>query len=224
MAKYTERLVERIISFIEEDTYSISEICNALNINRKTFYEWRKTKPEFNEAVERAMECRDDKLLMLARSSLKKKLEGYTLTETRTIYVPDKNNPEKLVLKSRTVRQKEYAPDTHAIKLVLLQNEAKEEKEAEYKHEPALTIVVHDPTTAESLNLLRENLRNNHSVEQKKKEEAVVDDQPMKLSDKPLAVKDVDTEVELQPKKKPKHVTIPNLNTGPLPPGYRYRG
>ncbi|MFR0676550.1 bacteriophage terminase small subunit [Dysgonomonas mossii] len=223
MAKYTERLVERIISFIEEDTYSISEICNALNINRKTFYEWRKTKPEFNEAVERAMESRDDKLLMLARNSLKKKLEGYTLTETRTIYVPDKSNPEKLVLKSRTVRQKEYAPDTHAIKLVLLQNEAKEKKEAEYKHEPALTIVVRDPTTAESLNLLRENLRNSHSVEQKKKE-AVVDDQPMKPSDKPLAVKDVDTEVEPQPKKKPKHVTIPNLNTGPLPPGYRYRG
>ena len=223
MAKYTERLVERIISFIEEDTYSISEICNALNINRKTFYEWRKTKPEFNEAVERAMESRDDKLLMLARNSLKKKLEGYTLTETRTIYVPDKSNPEKLVLKSRTVRQKEYAPDTHAIKLVLLQNEAKEKKEAEYKHEPALTIVVRDPTTAESLNLLRENLRNSHSVEQKKKE-AVVDDQPMKPSDKPLAVKDVDTEVEPQPKKKPKHVTISNLNTGPLPPGYRYRG
>lgn len=223
MAKYTERLVERIISFIEEDTYSISEICNALNINRKTFYEWRKTKPEFNEAVERAMESRDDKLLMLARNSLKKKLEGYTLTETRTIYVPDKSNPEKLVLKSRTVRQKEYAPDTHAIKLVLLQNEAKEKKEAEYKHEPALTIVVRDPTTAESLNLLRENLRNSHSVEQKKKE-AVVDDQPMKPSDKPLAVKDVDTEVEPQPKKKPKRVTIPNLNTGPLPPGYRYRG
>lgn len=223
MAKYTERLVERIISFIEEDTYSISEICNALNINRKTFYEWRKTKPEFNEAVERAMESRDDKLLMLARNSLKKKLEGYTLTETRTIYVPDKSNPEKLVLKSRTVRQKEYAPDTHAIKLVLLQNEAKEKKEAEYKHEPALTIVVRDPTTAESLNLLRENLRNSHSVEQKKKE-AVVDDKPIKPSDKPLAINEADTEVEPQPKKKPKHVTIPNQNTGPLPPGYRYRG
>ncbi len=223
MAKYTERLVEKIISFIEEDTYSISEICKALDINRKTFYEWRKTKPEFNEAVERAMECRDDKLLMVARNSLKKKLEGYTLTEIRTIYVPDKSNPEKLVLKSRTVRQKEYAPDTHAIKLVLSQNEAKEEKEADHKHEPALTIVVRDPATAESLNLLRENLRNNHSVEQKKKEEAVVDDQPMKPSDKPLAVKEVDTEVEPQPKKKSKHVTIPNLNTGPLPPGYRYR-
>lgn len=216
MAKYTERLVERIISFIEEDTYSISEICNALNINRKT-------KPEFNEAVERAMECRDDKLLMLARNSLKKKLEGYTLTETRTIYVPDKSNPEKLVLKSRTVRQKEYAPDTHAIKLVLLQNEAKEEKEADNKHEPALTIVVRDSTTAESLNLLRENLRNSHSVEQKKKEEAIIDDQPIKPSDKPLAIKEADTEVETQPKKKSKHVTIPNQNTGPLPPGYRYR-
>ncbi|SBW10306.1 conserved hypothetical protein [uncultured Dysgonomonas sp.] len=224
MAKYTERLVGRIISFIEEDTYSISEICNALNINRKTFYEWRKTKPEFNEAVERAMECRDDKLLMVARNSLKKKLEGYPLTETRTVYVPDKSNTEKLVLKSRTVRQKEYAPDTHAIKLVLLQNEAKEEKEAEYKQEPALTIVVRDSTTAESLNLLRENLRNNHSVEQKKKEETVADDQPMKQINKPLAIKEAYTEVETQPKKNSKHVTIPNLNTGPLPPGYRYRG
>jgi hypothetical protein len=30
MSKYTEKLVEKIVSLIEEDTYSISEICSIL--------------------------------------------------------------------------------------------------------------------------------------------------------------------------------------------------
>lgn len=157
MTKFTEKLQEKIVSFIEEDTYSVSEICYMLKINRKTFYEWKRDKPEFREAVGQAMERRDDKLLIIARNSLKKKLEGYTLTEIRTTYVPDKNDPDKLILKSKIVRQKEYAPDTHAIKLTLSRNEAKRE-EAQLS-EPALTIVVRDPQTAERLHLLRKNLQ-----------------------------------------------------------------
>lgn len=30
MAKYTEKLAEKIVSLIEEDTYSITEICKHL--------------------------------------------------------------------------------------------------------------------------------------------------------------------------------------------------
>ncbi|MFV0331983.1 MAG: transposase, partial [Dysgonomonas sp.] len=66
MAKYTDRLVEKIVSLIEEDTFSISEICSILKISRKSFYEWKDTKPEFKEAIEKATEHRDDKLLMTA--------------------------------------------------------------------------------------------------------------------------------------------------------------
>ena len=159
MAKYTERLAEKIVSLIEEDTYSITEICKHLKITRKSFYEWRDKKPEFRKAIEAAIESRDETLAITARRSLKKKLEGYTLTEIRTTYVPDKENPDKLVLKTRVVRQKEYAPDTHAIRLVLLHNETKEEENKEHK---PLTIIVQDPKTRDSLNELREKLMNNN--------------------------------------------------------------
>lgn len=74
MAKYSEKLVEKIVSLIEEDAYTITDICAILNISRKTFYGWRESKPEFDKAVEEATEVREEKLLVKARESLKKKL------------------------------------------------------------------------------------------------------------------------------------------------------
>ena len=181
MAKYTERLAEKIVSLIEEDTYSITEICKHLKITRKSFYEWRDKKPEFRKAIEAAIESRDETLAITARRSLRKKLEGYTLTEIWTTYVPDKENPDKLVLKNRVVRQKEYAPDTHAIRLVLLHNETKEEENKEHK---PLTIIVQDPKTRDSLNELREKLMNNNvPVEKKIEKEEFISEPTERMSD-----------------------------------------
>ena len=181
MAKYTERLAEKIVSLIEEDTYSITEICKHLKITRKSFYEWRDKKPEFRKAIEAAMESRDETLAITARRSIKKKLEGYTLTEIRTTYVPDKENPDKLVLKTRVVRQKEYAPDTHAIKLVLSHNETKEEENKEQSQ--PLTIIVQDPKTKDSLNELREKLMNNAPFEKKIEKEEFLSEPTEQISD-----------------------------------------
>ncbi|MBS5978447.1 MAG: hypothetical protein KIB51_01730 [Dysgonomonas mossii] len=181
MAKYTERLAEKIVSLIEEDTFSITEICKHLKITRKSFYEWRDKKPEFRKAIEAAMESRDETLAITARRSLKKKLEGYTLTEIRTTYVPDKENPDKLVLKTRVVRQKEYAPDTHAIKLVLSHNETKEEENKEQSQ--PLTIIVQDPKTKDSLNELREKLMNNAPFEKKIEKEEFLSEPTEQISD-----------------------------------------
>ena len=181
MAKYTERLAEKIVSLIEEDKYSITEICKHLKITRKSFYEWRDKKPAFRKAIEAAIESRDETLAITARRSLKKKLEGYTLTEIRTTYVPDKYNPEKLVLKTRVVRQKEYAPDTHAIRLVLSHNETKEEENKE--HSQPLTIIVQDPKTRDSLNELREKLMNNAPFEKKIEKEEFLSEPTEPMSD-----------------------------------------
>ncbi|MBB4034526.1 transposase-like protein, partial [Dysgonomonas hofstadii] len=52
--KYSERLVDKIVKLIEEDRYTITEICRAFKLNTKTFYEWKKTKPEFRKAIEEA--------------------------------------------------------------------------------------------------------------------------------------------------------------------------
>ena len=181
MAKYTERLVEKIVSLIEEDTYSITEICKHMKITRKSFYEWRDKKPEFRKAIEAAIESRDETLAITARRSLKKKLEGYTLTEVRTTYVPDKENPDKLVLKTRVVRQKEYAPDTHAIRLILSHNETKEEENKEQSQ--PLTIIVQDPKTKDSLNELREKLMNNAPFEKKIEKEEFLSEPTEQISD-----------------------------------------
>ncbi|MFR0677760.1 hypothetical protein [Dysgonomonas mossii] len=181
MAKYTERLAEKIVSLIEEDTYSITEICKHLKITRKSFYEWRDKKPAFRKAIEAAIESRDETLAITARRSLKKKLEGYTLTEVRTTYVPDKENPDKLVLKTRVVRQKEYAPDTHAIRLVLSHNETKEEENKEQSQ--PLTIIVQDPKTRDSLNELREKLMNNAPFEKKIEKEEFLSEPTEPMSD-----------------------------------------
>jgi len=221
MAKYTEKLAEKIVSLIEEDTYSITEICKHLKITRKSFYEWRDKKPEFRKAIEAAIESRDETLAITARRSLKKKLEGYTLTEIWTTYVPDKENPEKLVLKTRVVRQKEYAPDTHAIRLVLLHNETKEEENKEHK---PLTIIVQDPKTRDSLNELREKLMNNNvPVEKKIEKEEFISEPTEKISHSDN-LQDVqieeDDETVTQKKEESEYVFIRDYC---LPPPHLYR-
>lgn len=216
MAKYTEKLTEKIVSLIEEDTYSISEICKTLNISRKSFYEWKDTKQGFKKAIEKATERRDDKLLMIARRSLKKKLEGYTLTETRTTYVPDMNDPEKLVLKSQVVKQKEYAPDTHAIKLMLLHNDTRTKKEENIP--PALTIVVRDSKTAEQLNLLQRKLVDEKNLENKEPET-----KPGQV-ELPAIANTTNTATNPVLQKRSKYVKVNSIVNRMVPPGYRYRG
>ena len=68
MAKYNGKLTAKIVRLIESDTYTISKMCKALNIHRKTFYEWRNTKPEFNKEVEDAIERRYETSLAIARA------------------------------------------------------------------------------------------------------------------------------------------------------------
>lgn len=131
MGKYTERTVARIISLIENDSYSTVEICDAVKISRKTFYEWRDTKPEFRQAIEQAEETRENRMVMHARRSLKRKLEGYTLRETKSTYITDTKDSTKLILKTEEVKTKEYAPDSAAIRLVLERNDRKQREKNE---------------------------------------------------------------------------------------------
>ncbi|MFV0537651.1 MAG: transposase [Dysgonomonas sp.] len=119
MAKYSEELTNKIVELIADKFYSISEVCTAINISRKTFYGWMNAQPGFKEEIDTALEQRDDAALSMAMSSLRKRLGNYNLTEEKDTYVPCENNPSKLILKSRTVRKKEYLPDLRTIKMVL---------------------------------------------------------------------------------------------------------
>lgn len=160
MAKYNEKTVEKVVSLIEEGIYSITDICEILHMSRKTFYSWRDSKPEFRKAIEDAMELCEEKLLAKARQSLQKKLEGYTLTETKLKYIPDDENPTELKLKEKVVKIKEYAPDNRTIKMVLDRNTLnKNGDESTDKMGAPLQIFVRDENTKNQLEILQKRLQ-----------------------------------------------------------------
>jgi len=153
MAKYCKKLIDRIIFLIEQDLYTITEICNIVKVNRKTFYEWKNTIPEFRREVEEAIDRRDDMLLSLARISLKQKLEGYTVEEEKITYEPARSNPSELMEKSRVVKRKQYPPDLAAIKYVMERSEKKIQEEKQPEREP-LIFHVADQNTVDQFRLL----------------------------------------------------------------------
>lgn len=53
MAKYSQKLVDRICSLIREDSYTIAEICDLVGINKDTYYTWMKTKSDFSDSVKK---------------------------------------------------------------------------------------------------------------------------------------------------------------------------
>ncbi|MDR2953549.1 MAG: hypothetical protein LBV43_00530 [Prevotella sp.] len=140
MTKYSEKLTETIVDLITEELFSITEICKGLNISRKTFYSWTKTKPEFREEIDRAIEQRDETVLAMAHSSLKERLSNYTLTEEKDTYIPDENDPSVLVLKSKIIRKKEYLPDLRTIKMVLDRADKKKAKQRKEKENAEQTV------------------------------------------------------------------------------------
>jgi transposase-like protein len=152
--KFTERLVEKMIKLIEEDTYTITEICEALKISRHTYYEWRNTKPDFRRQIDDAIDRRDDALVVIARRSLKQKLEGCVLEEERCVYEPARSNSSYQILKTRTVRKRQCQPDMQAIKYVLDRNDKRREKDNSPSRRP-LIINVPDQKTADGILAMR---------------------------------------------------------------------
>lgn len=163
MAKYDEALVERIAELIEEDEYTLSDVCKAVGISRAVFYKWQAEKPDFVRAVEEATERRDERLLTIARQSLRRKLEGYTKRETVIKYVPDPETGE-LVVKECTVREKYVAPDTAALMHVIEGEKVDGRRRGVgTKRGKPLQVVVSSEKDKENLEKLRERLRSDVS-------------------------------------------------------------
>ncbi|MDR1503621.1 MAG: helix-turn-helix domain-containing protein [Prevotella sp.] len=156
--KYKEKIATEIIRMIEQDLCSISEICKSFKISRKTFYEWKKTKPEFGEAVEEAIDHREEVMIASARIGLKQLLEGYVQKKEKITYIPDKNDPVNDVEKCRVVEKKFCPPSIRAIKYVLDREERKKDKDRllEVQRRP-LVIEVQDEETRRQLMILQEN-------------------------------------------------------------------
>lgn len=120
MAKYSKKIVENICSLIKKDSYTIAEICSLSGISQSTYFEWKAKKPEFSESIKKAEDEFYSFMIVEARKSLVKKIQGYTVQEKKTVTVDSgKKNDETgkpiVKVKEHTVVDKYIQPDTAAI-------------------------------------------------------------------------------------------------------------
>ena len=119
MAKYSKKMVGKIVGLIKSDTYTIAEICQQVGINTKTYHEWINTHEDFALAVEEAREERMQMMVIEAKKSLLKKVKGYEVIESKTVTIPgkkrDENGNPKPIIKEQTTTKKHIQPDTAAI-------------------------------------------------------------------------------------------------------------
>lgn len=119
MAKFSKKTVEKIVGLVKSDTYTIAEICRQVGITPKTYHAWINDYPDFADAIEQAKEERMQLMVIEAKKSLMKKIQGYDVTETKVVIVPgskkdEKGNP-KPIIKEQTTTKKHIQPDTAAI-------------------------------------------------------------------------------------------------------------
>lgn len=119
MAKYNKEMLDKIVAFLQHDSYSIFELCRMLNISRSNFYLWLKKYPEFSEAVENAKKVFHETMLVECSRSLRKLIVGYKTKEKKTVSVDsgktDENgNPIPKIL-NQTVVEKNIPPNLGAI-------------------------------------------------------------------------------------------------------------
>ncbi|QIK53059.1 hypothetical protein G7051_01315 [Dysgonomonas sp. HDW5B] len=166
MGKFTRSLADKIATLIEEDNYTITEICRIVGISRKMFYQWKATKPNFAEELQEAVEAREEKLKQKARQSMRQKVEGYKQIETKTTYAAskDSDDPYTLVVKEYVVKEKYCVPETSAIVYSLSggYNESKGEKQPQ----PAssLVITVDSEKTKRDMERLQQKLSGKRSL------------------------------------------------------------
>lgn len=127
MKKFNKKTVERIVGLIKSDTYTIAEVCQMVGISTRTFYLWQEENFEFAQAVSDAREELRQFLVCEAQKSLLKKIQGYTVDETKVVTVPSSENDEngrpKPKIKEQTTTKKHIAPDTAAIIFTLTNRE-----------------------------------------------------------------------------------------------------
>jgi transposase-like protein len=114
--RYSKKVVNAITDLLSSDNYTISEVCQQVGINPKTYYDWLKNKPEFAEVIDQAIDDRMKLFAKEAKRSLMKKLTGYTIQEKHTTYVEaGKNEERKPKIKEQKIVDKHFQPDTAAI-------------------------------------------------------------------------------------------------------------
>lgn len=112
-AKYNEEIKNKICSLIEADSYTVREICKAIDIHIATYYDWLNNKPEFTEAVKKARGQFYEHIQVECEKSLVKLIKGYNYKEKTSIIKTNKNG-EAYVAEAREV-EKHIPPSVPAV-------------------------------------------------------------------------------------------------------------
>lgn len=159
MAKYSKKIVDRICSLFEKDSYTIAEVCQEVGIAESTYHQWALDHSEFSESVKKAKDKFDAELIKEAKNSLRKLVCGFSVEEITTEFLPDKNGgkdengKEKGRVKSQKRVKKHFAPNIAAT-IFFLTNKAPDEfqnkqnldhttKGKEIEQPAAPTIIIH---------------------------------------------------------------------------------
>ena len=111
--KYSEKIAKKIFSLIEEDSYTVAEICANVGISARCYYYWIQEFAEFARGIKKARETFAEIKLVECERSLTKLICGYDYEEVKTVLVNDsKGQP---TIKEKTIMKKKVAPNLGAI-------------------------------------------------------------------------------------------------------------
>lgn len=114
--KYNKTTVAQICAYIMEgDSQKIA--AQKAGVSKSQFYEWKKSKSEFADALKKAKDEFLSGIVNKLEASLWKRATGYDVTETDTEYVSDADGSPKI--KYQRKKTKHVAPDTGALVFAL---------------------------------------------------------------------------------------------------------
>jgi transposase-like protein len=111
--KYTPENCARIHALFAADDYTVEEVCGMIGINQDTFYEWKKTKPEFVALLKDADDRRLERFRVAARRGMIRLLECEELEETQVDYKSDKEG--KPIIAKKRVTKRKSMPNAAAV-------------------------------------------------------------------------------------------------------------
>lgn len=99
--KYSKSLVKMICDELSTGNHTIADTCKKVGVSESQFYDWKKNKAEFSEALKRIEELRLLAFKDMAKSGLAKLLDVFEYEEVSTDYENDKTGKPKVKAQKR---------------------------------------------------------------------------------------------------------------------------
>lgn len=121
--KFSQKIADTIVEMICSDSYTVREICRAVNISKQTFYNWQAAHPDFAKSVEYARIEYMDLMKVNAEKSLLKRIQGENVTETIVRMKPtgkrDESGKPEATVKEIVTTTRHIPPDTKTLIFIL---------------------------------------------------------------------------------------------------------